>query len=96
MNAPIKKHAAAFLEAVLRELILERRSKYPKVTRRDLAAFLEIDPASAMRLENGETDLSVERFAQICFFLKQDPVQILHKASVRVQKIKAKTPPEPE
>ncbi len=90
MNSAIKEYSAEFLNEVLRELIIARRSKYPRMTRKELADELGIDPSSAMRLENGESDLSIERYIQICTILKQNPVEILHKAALRVGTIHGK------
>lgn len=94
MNSAVKNYATSFVDALLHELILERRSRFPQITRKELAEFLEIDPASAMRLENGESDLSIERFIHICGFLKLDPVTMMNKAAIRVAKIKSKKQPE--
>jgi len=44
----------------------------------DIAAFIDIDPATYSKIESGKIELTVERLAEIASFFKLDIVDVIH------------------
>ena len=51
----------------------------PKMTRAALAEALDVEPSTALRLENGQFKLTMERFFELCFILELEPMEVMRK-----------------
>ena len=71
--------AKAINEKILAELVQARKSMQPKMTRASLAEALDVEPSTALRLENGQFKLTMERFFEICFILGLEPMEVMRK-----------------
>ena len=77
-----KNHASkakAINDKIVAELAKARKGKQPKMTRAALAEALEVEPSTALRIENGQFKLTMERFFELCFILELNPVDILNR-----------------
>jgi transcriptional regulator with XRE-family HTH domain len=73
-----------FYEEILRILVTERELKSPKMPRRELAEEFDVEPSTALRLENGTYRLDMARFFEWCLILGLDPVSVVTKAKSKV------------
>ncbi len=63
----------------IRHILIEKR-KSQQMRRYQLAEKLEVNPSTALRIENGDFELTFERFLEICTILNLDPVKVLKDA----------------
>lgn len=73
-----QEKAESMTQKLLEEIVKVREEQYP--TRKDFGEALGIDPAMALRLEKGQTHLSIERFFLIAQLLKINPLDIMRAA----------------
>ena len=81
MNPAQRKKKAEKINAHLLEaLIRSRKSKMPKMPRKDLAAAFGLEPSTALRLEKGTYKLTIARFIEWAHILDEDPVELFREA----------------
>ena len=69
--------AKSINDKIVTELVQARKSMQPKITRAALAEALDVEPSTALRLENGQFKLTMERFFELCFILGLEPMDVL-------------------
>jgi len=51
-----------------------------EISQKELAEEIGIHPSNMLRIENGERNLTMERFLAICFIMKTNPIELLEVA----------------
>lgn len=88
MKLESDKRTQKIVDAILIRLTIERERKEPKMTQRDVARKLGIDPASVGRIESGESELTIPRFFILCQILNLNPVEVFTTAVKKVDSTK--------
>ena len=71
--------AKSINDKILAELVQARKAMQPKMTRAALAEALDVEPSTALRMENGQFKLTMERFFELCFILELEPMEVMRK-----------------
>lgn len=78
-NTNYATKAKSINDKILAELVQARKSVQPKMTRAALAEALDVKPSTALRMENGQFKLTMERFFELCFILGLGPIEVIKK-----------------
>ena len=79
-NKNYASKAKAINDKLVAELVKARKAKQPKMTRAALAEVLEVEPSTALRIENGQFKLTMERFFEVCFIFGLEPTEVIKQS----------------